>query len=363
MICPTRNAVGLRPAPRPKGSGVPSNAVNCRLAVEGRLERQAEVGHGVPEGHAVQTRQLRKAYRAGDQELEVLRGVDLDIKRGEFVSIMGPSGSGKSTLLNLVGLLDTPTGGAIRLMGTETHHMAPNQRAKMRRQTLGFVFQSFNLMPRLTALQNVMLPMAIAGIPARVRRQKARELLEAVGLSDRMDHQPSELSGGQKQRVAIARALALDPPILLADEPTGNLDTATSAEVMQLFAHLHAKGRTIIQVTHDEEMAGFGTRTIRFRDGRIESQDHRPIMDFTEPSFFLAPPRKQAEAVKTLGGPGLGTPIEGSTPPARTGPAAKSSRASTTASKPAAEPSGTAPKRSSAKRTASASKPKAGRGR
>jgi energy-coupling factor transporter ATP-binding protein EcfA2 len=164
-------------------------------------------------------------------------------------------------------------------------------------------------MPRLTALQNVMLPMAIAGIARKQRRHKARELLVSVGLGDRLDHLPSELSGGQKQRVAIARALALDPPILLADEPTGNLDSKTSAEVMHLFAQLHAAGRTIIQVTHDEEMAGFGTRTIRFRDGRIESQDHRPIIDFSEPSFFLAPPLQQAKAVRALGGPGLGTPL------------------------------------------------------
>ncbi|MHB1261480.1 MAG: ABC transporter ATP-binding protein [Thermoplasmatota archaeon] len=283
----------------------------------------------MPEGHAVQTRRLRKAYRAGDQELEVLRGVDLDIRRGEFVSIMGPSGSGKSTLLNLVGLLDTPTGGAIRLMGTETHQMTPNQRAKMRRQTLGFVFQSFNLMPRLTALQNVMLPMAIAGIPRKVRRQKARELLTSVGLADRLDHFPSELSGGQKQRVAIARALALDPPIILADEPSGNLDSTTSAEVMQLFTHLHAKGRTIIQVTHDEDMAAFGTRTIRFRDGRIESQDHRPMMDFVEPSFFLAPPKSQAKALKPLGGPGLGTPAPGTPKSVRSASATKPAASAT----------------------------------
>ncbi|HJQ92957.1 MAG TPA: ABC transporter ATP-binding protein [Candidatus Thermoplasmatota archaeon] len=271
----------------------------------------------MPPRHAVQTRQLRKAFRAGDQDLEVLRGVDLDIRRGEFVSIMGPSGSGKSTLLNLVGLLDMPSGGAIRLMGTETHQMSANQRARMRRQTLGFVFQSFNLMPRLTALQNVMLPMAIAGVPARRRRRKARELLESVGLGDRLHHAPRELSGGQKQRVAIARALALDPPIVLADEPTGNLDSKTSEEVMQLFVRLNASGRTIIQVTHDDDMAAYGTRTIRFRDGAIESQDHRPMMDFVEPSFFLAPPLAQAKAVRKLGGPGLGTarPVPGAADP------------------------------------------------
>jgi putative ABC transport system ATP-binding protein len=245
----------------------------------------------VADGFAVQTRALRKAYRAGDQELQVLRGIDLDIRRGEFVSIMGPSGSGKSTLLNLVGLLDVPTAGAIRLLGTETQHMSSNERARMRRQSLGFVFQSFNLLPRLDALHNVLLPMAIAGVPRRTRTEKARALLESVGLGDRATHLPSELSGGQKQRVALARALALDPPILLADEPTGNLDSGTSAEVMQLFAHLHAQGRTVIQVTHDEDMAKFGTRTVRILDGLVERQEHRPMVLFEEPSFFLAPPR------------------------------------------------------------------------
>jgi putative ABC transport system ATP-binding protein len=218
---------------------------------------------------AVQTRRLGKSYPAGDEELQVLRDVNLDIRRGEFVSIMGPSGSGKSTLLNLVGLLDVPTGGAIRLLGTETHRMGANERALMRRRALGFVFQSFNLMPRLTALHNVMLPMAIAGVPLRERRPRARRLLESVGLGDRTGHRPAELSGGQKQRVAIARALALDPPILLADEPTGNLDSRTSVEIMQLFRQLNRSGKTILQVTHSDEMAAYGSRTIRFLDGRV----------------------------------------------------------------------------------------------
>ncbi len=218
---------------------------------------------------AVQTRKLAKSYPSGEGLLPVLLDVDLDIRRGEFVSIMGPSGSGKSTLLNLIGLLDVPTSGAIRLLGTETHRMNGPQRAMMRRKSLGFIFQSFNLMPRLSALHNVMLPLAIAGVPRSQRTRRGRVLLDAVGLGDRAKHRPAQLSGGQKQRVAIARALALDPPILLADEPTGNLDSRTSADIMQLFQHLNRAGKTIIQVTHADEMAAYSTRTIRFRDGRV----------------------------------------------------------------------------------------------
>lgn len=220
---------------------------------------------------AVQTRKLAKSYHSGEGLLPVLLDVNLDIRRGEFVSVMGPSGSGKSTLLNLIGLLDMPTAGAIRLLGTETHRMNGSERAMMRRKSLGFVFQSFNLMPRLSALHNVMLPLAIAGVPSRQRVKRGRALLDSVGLGDRAKHRPAQLSGGQKQRVAIARALALDPPILLADEPTGNLDSRTSSDIMQLFQRLNKAGKTIIQVTHAEEMAAYGTRTIRFRDGRIIS--------------------------------------------------------------------------------------------
>jgi putative ABC transport system ATP-binding protein len=252
---------------------------------------------------AVQARQLRKAFRSGDEQIEVLRGVELDVPVGEFVSIMGPSGSGKSTLLNLVGLLDVPTGGAIRLMGTETHRMSANQRAMMRRANLGFVFQSFNLMPRLNALHNVMLPMAIAGVPRRRRKEQARDLLESVGLGDRLQHRPSQLSGGQKQRVAIARALALDPPILLADEPTGNLDSTTSAEVMRLFQRLNEAGKTILQVTHDEEMADYSTRVLRFRDGRIVSQERRAGASLEEPSFYLSPPKPREDGAGSGGKP------------------------------------------------------------
>src|ERR1051326_3067045 len=234
---------------------------------------------------AVQTRGLAKAYSVGGASVPVLRGIDLDVRRGEFVSVMGPSGSGKSTLLNLVGLLDVPTGGAIRLLGTETQGLSANERALARRRHLGFVFQSFNLLPRLDALRNVMLPMAIAGVPRKQRRPKAAALLSDVGLGNRLHHKPGELSGGQKQRVARAPALALDPPILLAAEPTGNLDSATSLEVMQLFLDLNAEGRTIILVTHDEEMAAFGSRTVRFRDGRIASEEHPPLMAFAAASL------------------------------------------------------------------------------
>lgn len=298
------------------------------------------------DGFAVQTRELTKAFSAGDQQLQVLKGVDLDVLPGEFVSIMGPSGSGKSTLLNLIGLLDVPGGGAIRLMGTETHQMNGNQRATMRRQTLGFVFQSFNLMPRLSALHNVMLPLAIAGVPRKERVQRAKKLLGDVGLGDRLDHRPSQLSGGQKQRVAIARALALDPPILLADEPTGNLDSKTSLEVMQLFLRLNAAGKTILQVTHDEEMAQFGSRTIRFRDGRIVSQEHKSLMSFEEPSFFLAHPKPRRKAAPASAPPGVpaAAPATGPGPAKRPAPTPQG-KASAPAGKPAAGPPSEAARR------------------
>lgn len=220
-------------------------------------------------------RSLSKAYKAGEEPVPVLRGIDLDIRSGSFVSLMGPSGSGKSTLLNLIGLLDVPTGGRIRLLGSEVTRLGQKPRALMRRRSLGFVFQSFNLLARLSALHNVMLPMAIAGVPRRQRRTRATALLRSVNLGDRLHHKPPQLSGGQKQRVAIARALALDPPILLADEPTGNLDSKTSAEVMALFQQLHRRGKTVIQVTHNEAMAAYGQRTIHILDGRIISDESR----------------------------------------------------------------------------------------
>ncbi len=223
--------------------------------------------------HVLQARKLFKTYGKGETAVPVLKGVNLDVPRGQFVSIMGPSGSGKSTLLNMIGLLDEPTGGGVRIAGRTARGLTGAQRAKMRRETLGFIFQSFHLMPRTSALGNVMLPMALAGVPARVRRKRAMQLLHAVGLSHRLRNKPSELSGGEKQRVAVARSLALDPPILLADEPTGNLDSKNSEDIMRLFQRLHASGRTIVQVTHAREMAMFGERIIHFRDGIIERDE------------------------------------------------------------------------------------------
>lgn len=228
-----------------------------------------------PGVEAIQTRKLRKDYGTGDNTVQVLKGVDLDIPAGQFVSIMGPSGSGKSTLMHLVGLLDAPTAGGIRIDGQIASRLSRNERAKARREHLGFVFQAFHLIPRSTALQNVMLPMALAGMPRRHRQPRAEAILKSVGLGDRMKNRPSELSGGQKQRVAIARSLALDPPIILADEPTGNLDSQNSADVMQLFKDLHRQGKTIVQVTHDRHMASFGDRIIHFGDGVIVRDERR----------------------------------------------------------------------------------------
>ncbi len=219
--------------------------------------------------HALQCRNLRKRYGKGESAVDALAGVSIDIPRGEFISIMGASGSGKSTLMHLMGLLDTPTSGAIRVMGETASSMNKNQRAAVRSRQLGFVFQAFHLIPRASALQNVMLPMTLAGMPRRLRLRKATELLHRVGLGDRIKNRPNQLSGGQKQRVAIARALALDPPILLADEPTGNLDTRSGKEVMDLFTRLHRSGKTVVQVTHDPDKARYSQRIVNFRDGLI----------------------------------------------------------------------------------------------
>ena len=212
-----------------------------------------------------------KIYRVGNQEVRALDGVSLSVFRNEYVAIMGPSGSGKSTLMNILGCLDSPDSGRYILNGTDVSEMDDGELADVRNREIGFVFQSFNLLPRYNALENVALPMVYAGVPAGERRVKAAQALRSVGLEDRMDHRPNELSGGQRQRVALARALINSPSIILADEPTGNLDTHTSVEIMRLFDQIYRNGNTVIVVTHEEGIAAYAHRVIRLRDGRIES--------------------------------------------------------------------------------------------
>ena len=219
----------------------------------------------------IRVRDLRRAYDMGAETVQALSGVDITICLNEYVAIMGPSGSGKSTLMNVLGCLDTPTAGTYWLNGVEVSRMGDDELARIRNREIGFVFQTFNLLPRATALHNVELPLIYAGVKASVRRRSATWALERVGLADRMKHRPSELSGGQRQRVAVARALVNEPSILLADEPTGNLDSTTSQEIMGVFASLHEQGQTVIMVTHEPDIARHAERVITLRDGSIHS--------------------------------------------------------------------------------------------
>jgi putative ABC transport system ATP-binding protein len=219
----------------------------------------------------IRIRDLRRTYDMGGETIHALRGVTLEIGTNEYVAIMGPSGSGKSTMMNVLGCLDTPTGGEYWLNGQEVSRLTDDALARVRNKEIGFVFQTFNLLPRASALHNVELPLVYAGIATRERRDRAAAALARVGLGDRMDHRPNELSGGQRQRVAIARALVNEPSILLADEPTGNLDSTTSEEIMRVFADLHAHGQTVIMVTHEPDIAEHAHRVVVLRDGRIET--------------------------------------------------------------------------------------------
>ncbi|HCF02726.1 ABC transporter ATP-binding protein [Flavobacterium sp.] len=214
---------------------------------------------------------IKRDFVLGNEIVYVLKGINLQINKGEYVALMGPSGSGKSTLMNLLGCLDTPTSGSYILNGKDVSQMKDDELAEIRNKEIGFVFQTFNLLPRTTALDNVALPMIYAGYSKSERNERATEVLKQVNLADRMDHQPNQLSGGQRQRVAVARALVNKPSIILADEPTGNLDSKTSVEIMKLFGDIHASGNTVILVTHEEEIAAYANRIIRLRDGLIES--------------------------------------------------------------------------------------------
>jgi putative ABC transport system ATP-binding protein len=233
-------------------------------------ERMAMLPPDVPRDAVIVTRNLQREYDMGGEVVRALRGVDVTIRKNEFVAVMGPSGSGKSTLMNLIGCLDSPTGGEYWLNGHRVSELGDDALARIRNKEIGFVFQTFNLLPRATALHNVELPLVYAGLGSKARRRQAAEALGRVGLSDRMQHRPNELSGGQRQRVAIARALVNQPSILLADEPTGNLDSTTSEEILALFEGLHRDGQTIVLVTHEHDIAEHALRQVHLKDGRVE---------------------------------------------------------------------------------------------
>jgi len=233
-------------------------------------ERMAMLPADVPRDAVIVTRNLQREYDMGGEIVRALRGIDLSIRKNEFVAVMGPSGSGKSTLMNLIGCLDSPTAGEYWLNGHRVSELEDDELARIRNKEIGFVFQTFNLLPRATSLHNVELPLVYAGVSARERREQASEALARVGLSDRMQHRPNELSGGQRQRVAIARALVNHPSILLADEPTGNLDSATGEEIMALFEGLHGNGQTIVVVTHEHDIAEHARRQVHLKDGSVE---------------------------------------------------------------------------------------------
>jgi putative ABC transport system ATP-binding protein len=239
-------------------------------ALSDTAERMAMLPGDVPRDAVIVTRNLRRDYDMGGEVVHALAGVDVTIRRNEFVAIMGPSGSGKSTLMNLIGCLDSPTGGEYWLNGYRVSELGDDELARIRNKEIGFVFQTFNLLPRATALHNVELPLVYAGLGAKERRAQATESLRRVGLGDRMQHRPNELSGGQRQRVAIARALVNHPSILLADEPTGNLDSATSEDILALFDALHREGQTIVLVTHETDIAAHARRQVHLKDGRVE---------------------------------------------------------------------------------------------
>ncbi|MDW8210231.1 MAG: ABC transporter ATP-binding protein [Cytophagales bacterium] len=241
----------------------------------------------------IRTYNISKRYKMGSEIIHALRSITITIHRGEYVAFMGPSGSGKSTLMNIIGCLDTPSGGTYILSGKDVSNMTEDELADVRNHEIGFVFQTFNLLPRSTALENVALPLVYAGYSRAERMERAMQALVSVGLADRAKHKPNELSGGQRQRVAIARALVNHPSIILADEPTGNLDTRTSYEIMELFDQLHKKGNTIIVVTHEDDIARYAHRIVRLRDGLIESDQPNPhITNPTEMKLSLAAKEK-----------------------------------------------------------------------